>query len=125
MCIDPPFVVLPWIFFVLRVFVNVSRCFARNVCYAFTMIDAEKIEVLREEQRKLRREVMDRTVTAVTAAMGLVIGLSWSDVVNAFVKTAFPLSQDTLGAKVIYAAILTVALVSATILLVRFTQKKD
>lgn len=69
---------------------------------------------IKEESKELRREVKKRTVIYITAALGLVVGLAWNEAIKSVIEYLFPLDQNTMAAKIIYAAAMTMILVFAT-----------
>lgn len=78
----------------------------------------EKISgVLKEERRRLRREVRERTFTYLVAAFGLVAGLAWNEAVKSLIDYFFPLSANTLFAKFVYAILITLIVVFVTVYL--------
>ncbi|MDP2650808.1 MAG: DUF5654 family protein, partial [bacterium] len=48
------------------------------------------------------------------AALGLVVGLAWNEAIKSAIEYLFPLGQNTMAAKIIYAAVMTIILVFAT-----------
>lgn len=62
----------------------------------------------------LREEIKKQTFGYIVGALGLVAGLAWNDAVRALIEYFFPLSQNTLLAKFIYAAAVTVIVVIFT-----------
>ena len=72
------------------------------------------VKKIKEEGEELRREVKKRTVTYVAAALGLVVGLAWNEAIKSVIEYLFPLGQNTMAAKIIYAAVMTAVLVFAT-----------
>ena len=72
------------------------------------------VKRIKEGSDELRREVRKRTVTYIAAALGLVVGLAWNEAIKAVIEYLFPLDQNTMAAKIIYAGIMTVVLVFAT-----------
>ncbi len=85
----------------------------------------QRIQKIKEEGKKLKQEVRQRTVGYVLAALGFVVGLAWNDAIKGFIEYIFPLKQDSLLAKFTYAAVLTVLLVGATIYLLRWVGEQD
>lgn len=69
---------------------------------------------IKEESKELRQEVRKRTVIYITAALGLVVGLAWNEAIKSIIEYFFPLSQNTVTAKIIYAAVITIVLVFTT-----------
>jgi hypothetical protein len=61
--------------------------------------------------------VRDQTLSYITAAFGLVAGLAWNEAIKSAIENIFVLNQDSIWAKFIYAAILTLVLVAVTVYL--------
>lgn len=68
-------------------------------------------------------EVREKMVTYITAALGLVVGLAWNEAIKAAIEAYFPLSDDSVTAKFIYALAMTVLLVVMTGVLVKLAKK--
>lgn len=85
----------------------------------------ESINRVKEEGKRLKREVREKTVGYILGALGLVAGLAWNDAIKALIDQIFPLSKDTIIAKFVYAAIITVVIVIATVYIVRYLGKKE
>lgn len=83
------------------------------------------MENFKEETARLRQEVRERTVGYITAALGLVAGLAWNEAVKALIEYLFPLSQNTLLAKFLYAGIITVIVVVLSVYLSRVIKGSD
>ncbi len=77
-------------------------------------IPSQTVKKIRKESEELRREVRRRTVTYITAALGLVVGLAWNEAIKSVIEYLFPLSQNTMAAKITYAAVITIVLVLVT-----------
>jgi hypothetical protein len=82
-------------------------------------------EGIQKETRKIRNEIRNRTVGYVAGALGLVAGLAWNDAIKAGIEYLFPLGEDTLLAKLLYAAVVTVLIIIATTYLTRFVREDD
>lgn len=78
-----------------------------------------------EELNQIRKEVRERTAGYITAALGLVAGLAWNDAVKSLIEFFFPMSQNTLLAKFLYAGIITAVVVVLTMYLTRLISKKE
>ncbi len=74
---------------------------------------------LKNSQREVRKEVRERTLAYVAAALGLVAGLAWNEAINTLIAQYFPLSKDTLIAKFVYAGVITIIVVTVSSTLVR------
>lgn len=74
---------------------------------------------LKNSQREVRKEVRERTLAYIVAALGLVAGLAWNEAINTLIAQYFPLSKDTLIAKFVYAGVITIVVVAVSSTLVR------
>ncbi len=79
------------------------------------LASSQAIKKLREESGELRREVSKKTATYVAAALGLVVGLAWNEAIKSVIEYLFPFGQNTMTAKIIYAAFMTMVLVLTTV----------
>ncbi len=80
---------------------------------------------LKEEGDRLRHEVRERTISYIVAALSLVAGLAWNDAIKSTIEYAFPLSNNTIQAKLIYAVLMTIFIVVITVFVVRFLGKEE
>lgn len=69
--------------------------------------------------------MQNQTIGYIVAAFGLVAGLAWNEAVKALIEYFFPLSQNSLWAKFIYAIFITLVLVFVTLYLTRFAAEKE
>ncbi|MDP3794766.1 MAG: DUF5654 family protein [bacterium] len=79
----------------------------------------ERLAAFRERGSAMEREVRTRTVGYIATALGLIAGLAWNDAVKSLIEYLFPLDQNTLVARFIYAAVVTAFVVVISIYLVR------
>ena len=63
------------------------------------------------EDIKLRAEIRERTLGYMLAAFGFVAGLAWNDAIQAFIGYLYPLPENTLPAKFLYAIIISIVVV--------------
>lgn len=77
------------------------------------------LKIMKEHAIKLKNEMQEKTMTFLTAAFGLVVGLAWNDAVKALIEFLFPIQKNTLLAKFIYALILTIIFVIITVYVAR------
>lgn len=68
----------------------------------------KSIGEIKEKSVAFNRRIRDEALGYITTAMGLVAGLAWNDAVKAFIEHFFPVSKNTLLAKFLYAALITV-----------------
>jgi hypothetical protein len=59
----------------------------------------------------INKELRSQTFGYISAALGLVAGLAWNDAIKNLIETIFPLSQDTIFMKFLYAILVTIAVV--------------
>ena len=59
----------------------------------------------------LKSELRNKVLAYIGGAFGLVAGLAWNDAIKELIQYMFPLATDTLAAKFIYAAIITLVVV--------------
>jgi len=70
-----------------------------------------QIEKIKKESQEIRKELKKRTFSYMTAGIGLIAGLAWNDAIKSFIEYFFPVAQNTMLAKFLYAVIITIALV--------------
>lgn len=70
---------------------------------------------LTQETNVVKRAIRTRVLTYIAGGLGLVAGLAWNDAIRSLIDFIFPDLGNTVTAKLIYAAILTLAV---TIILV-------
>ena len=66
----------------------------------------------------LKSEVLTQIAALVTAAFGLVAALAWNGAIQAIFKAVFG-TTDTIAGQLIYAVVITIIAVIATILIAR------
>jgi len=80
---------------------------------------------IKEKSQELRKEVKQRIVGYIVGALGLVAGLAWNDAIRALIEYVFPMDQGSVWAKFIYAALVSVILVVAAYLIVRWAGRDE
>lgn len=78
---------------------------------------------IKAEQARIRREVMEKTLGYIVAAMGLVAGLAWNDAIKTTIEYFFPLNSNTVITKIFYAIFVTIIIVFITIYLNHYFNK--
>ena len=89
--------------------------------YNYSMV----LERLREEKMKFRKEVKDKTVGYILAALGLVAGLAWNEAIKALITVFFPTPGNDVLAKFVYAVLVTIIIVIITVYLLKITSKPE
>ena len=83
------------------------------------------IKRIREEGRELRKEARARTMGYILAGLGLVAGLAWNEAIKAFIEQVIPVGGNTLFAKPLYAGVVTIIVVFASVYLARLLEDKE
>jgi hypothetical protein len=73
-----------------------------------------KFGKIKEEQKKLAREIKEKTMGYILAALGFVVGLAWNDAIKYVIEYLFPLDKNSIMAKLIYALLVTVIIILVT-----------
>jgi len=69
---------------------------------------------IKEEKEKLNKELKEKTVGYILAALGLVAGLAWNEAIKSTIDQFFPYSGNSIFIKFIYAFVVTVCIVLFT-----------
>lgn len=86
----------------------------------------QKIKKAKEESLKLRRAVREELLKYMLAAFGLVAGLAWNDAIKTLIEALFPLKENTVLAKFLYALLITLIVAAFSMYLVRiFREEKS
>lgn len=81
------------------------------------------MNAVEKEERSLRREVRAQVVGYIVAALGVIAGLAWNDAVKSVIEHFYPLSENTIWAKIIYAVVLSTGVGIVSFNLVKWTKK--
>ncbi len=84
-----------------------------------TIFSEKKGEKIKKTGTSLKNEMSEKVVGYIGAGFGLIASLAWNEAIKALIEHVFPLEQNTILAKFIYAAIMTLVLVFVTLYLVR------
>ncbi len=80
---------------------------------------------IRKEGEELRNEVRERTAGYILAAFGLIAGLAWNDAIKAIIEYFFPVQQNSVQAKILYAFLVTSAVVIISVYMMRIVSNKE
>ncbi len=83
----------------------------------------EIISRLREHNKKIKIEVVNKLSALITAGFGLVAALAWNDTIKAIVSKFFGSPGDQITAMIVYALIITLVAVMATVWIGRIAEK--
>ena len=64
-----------------------------------------------DQDKSITRQMQEKTVGYITAALGLVAGLAWNDAIRAVIDAAFPMQRSGVIAKITYASVMTIVVV--------------
>lgn len=79
----------------------------------------------KKKATRVALEVKEKVGTYLLAGFGVVTGLAWNEAVKELIDVLWPLEQGSLTAKFIYALAMTVLVVIASIIVLRFTKQKE
>ncbi len=82
-------------------------------------------EKIRHESKEVKRQVKKQLLTYMVASLGLVAGLAWNEAIKGLIEYIFPLSQNTVQAKFLYAILMTLLIVIVSYYLARLMEEKD
>jgi hypothetical protein len=82
------------------------------------------MEQTKQEKENIRQSVREQTIGYIATALGLVSGLAWNEAIKGLIDMIYPAGNSGLGAKFLYAIVITVAIVIVSSYLLRFSQKK-
>lgn len=83
----------------------------------------KKLEEIKPERPDLRTEIQEKVIGYVGAGFGLIASLAWNEAIKALIEYVFPLKQNTILAKFLYAGAMTLVLVFVTMYLVRIFKR--
>jgi hypothetical protein len=83
------------------------------------------LNTLKQESEKLRGQIKSQAIGYIMAAFGLVAGLAWNEAIKSVIEYLFPITQNTLLAKFVYAVLMTVIVVIVTIYLSQILRDGD
>lgn len=69
-------------------------------------------------------EVREKAAGYLLAGFGVVAGLAWNEAVKELIEVLWPMDQESLIAKFVYACAMTLLVVIASMVLLKFTKKK-
>ncbi|MEX1063999.1 MAG: DUF5654 family protein [Candidatus Paceibacterota bacterium] len=88
-------------------------------------MDEMRHDHIKEEVSKVKKELRERTLGYMVAAFGLVAGLAWNDAIRGLIDTLFPKASNTIIAKFIYAAAITIVVILISHYLLRIFRKEE
>jgi hypothetical protein len=86
----------------------------------------EKIkDKIKQEVLDIKKEARNKIASYILAGLGLVAGLAWNDAIKTSIEYFFPLKSSGILAKFIYAFLITLFIVIASIYLMRILRDKS
>lgn len=73
----------------------------------------------------MMKDVLEKAAGYLVAALGLVAGLAWNDAISALIIEIFPIAKNTILAKFVYAIILTILVVVASIYVLNLVKRRS
>ena len=83
------------------------------------------ISKIREREQAIKKEVREKTIGSILAALGLVAGLAWNEAIKGFIDVIFPNSGNGLFVKFFYAVVVTLLVVFISIYLGSLVREKE
>ena len=80
---------------------------------------------MEEKEKNTTDQVRNQAMGYIGAALGLVAGLAWNDAIKALIDRLYPLGSETLIAKFIYAAIVTIVVVILIKVLIKAIKREN
>jgi len=78
---------------------------------------------LKEEGGEIKKEIRERTLGYITAALGLVAGLAWNEAIKSLIDYFFPLASGGVWPKFAYAILATLIAVVAGVYFVKIGRR--
>jgi hypothetical protein len=82
-----------------------------------------KLKKIQEEQERLARDVQVKTIGYLLTALGFVAGLAMNDAIKSTIEYFFPLSGNSVVAKLFYALLLTIIIALISVWLIRVSER--
>lgn len=89
------------------------------------MFMPDNFEKIKKETKEISGEVKEKTVGYIATALGLVAGLAWNEAIKSLIDYFYPAGGNSFWLKFLYAIVITVAIVIATVYLLKLTRRKE
>lgn len=83
------------------------------------------VNKFKAETLKIEMEARKQLLAYIVGAFSFIAGLAWNDAIKGVIENYFPLGEDNLLAKIIYAILITLFVVLVTIILSRLLKAKE
>lgn len=84
----------------------------------------DNLNKIKSESAKIGQGVREKSASFLVAAFGFVAGLAWNEAVKALLEQYFPLNENNVWAKLIYAVFITLLLSVVSYYLLRSSEQK-
>ena len=85
----------------------------------------EQRDKRKQAVQKIKKEAITQTIGYIVAALGLVAGLAWNNAITALIDHLFPVKTNSVLAKFIYAALITIFVVIISIYVIKLITKEE
>lgn len=86
-------------------------------------IPKDVIDNVREGTVEIHNEVTAKISGYMIGGLGVVAGLAWNDAIKALIEYFFPLAKNTIVAQFVYAAIISLIVIIASVIIMKATKK--
>ena len=80
---------------------------------------------IKENSAEIKKEAKKKMIGYITTALSLVAGLAWNEAIKGIIEYLFPIEQNTILAKLIYAVAITIILAVITVFLTEAFLKEE
>lgn len=80
-------------------------------------------ETLKQECLTIQKEFKEKTSGYIVAGLGLVAGLAWNEAIKSLIEFFFPLGQNSIILKFVYAVAVTAVVVVLSTYISKITSK--
>ncbi|KKS65022.1 MAG: hypothetical protein UV67_C0020G0012 [Parcubacteria group bacterium GW2011_GWC1_43_12] len=81
-------------------------------------------DYLKQESQALKKELREKTTGYILAGLGVVAGLAWNEAIKSLIEFLFPLGQNSILLKFLYAILITLFVVILSTYIVRLGNKE-
>jgi len=81
------------------------------------------IYTVKEGTVDIRNEVTTKISGYMIGGLGVVAGLAWNDAIKTLIEYLFPLAKNTIVAQFIYALVISIIVIIASVLIMKATKK--
>jgi len=83
------------------------------------------ISAIKQKEQAIRKEVREKTIGYILAALGLVAGLAWNEAIKGSIDSIFPNSGNGLLVKFFYAIVVTLLVVIISMYLASLIRENE